>query len=165
MGSVFVGGGACAATLTFGASVPASAQGPDPDAPEGCSRPSPFFCTNVDYYVPTNLTQRIDQTNAEMQISIVYLRFEGSRKCKRWYRDLQCQYVFARCKDGMAMVPCRSECERFVRSCPGANQACNSFPTRDCLAFDESAAAPVAAASSWMGALALAVAALAALRL
>lgn len=88
---------------------------------------TPTFCKNVDWDVSRDVSEALSSSDAEQQLIAMYTDFEGSRHCKRWFQELMCRYAFPLCND-VDQRPCRSECERFSRACPGALQPCESFP-------------------------------------
>lgn len=69
------------------------------------------------------------RSNADLQIALMYVNFQGTRQCKLWYRDIMCRYSYPKCGFG---PPCRAECLAFTRDCPWAGQACNAFPDVNC---------------------------------
>ena len=86
------------------------------------------FCTNVHWEVAETVTAALERGSVDSQLEELYNKFEGSRRCKLWFREIMCRYAYPRCEGEVDRRPCRSECERFTAACPGALQPCESFP-------------------------------------
>jgi len=95
--------------------------------------PLPVYCTMVDWNVPSSVLSDNIASGAEMVIELQIINFKGSRSCLSWLTALKCRYIWPKC-DGSGVVtrPCRSECQKFVKSCQGDSDSCNSFPTDSC---------------------------------
>lgn len=59
----------------------------------------------------------------------MFANFDGTRRCKQRYRDLHCAYLYPKCgEEQKELRPCKSDCQKFVKECPGALLSCESFP-------------------------------------
>lgn len=118
---------------------------PTVPTPPRCVQVRPPFCTNVDWLVPESAVEAAKQTQADLQVEIMYLNFLGTHSCRSDYVDMQCRYLYPRCGGGDAgrpihgdiTVPCRSECEAFTKRCKHAMISCNSFSQTGRCAPDE----------------------------
>jgi hypothetical protein len=102
----------------------------------------------VDWPVEQADITRAEQQSVDLQVEIGYVNFAGSRRCKRWFRELQCRYVYPKC--GSAGAVCRQSCEDFVASCPGSDQSCASFPSTMCYNFSSASALASSSSVSWL---------------
>merc|ERR1711988_2028157 len=130
--------------------------GPNPSNPQlpyRCEKPSPSFCTNVDWMVSNNSLSENSQNMAEVVLEIAYYSQPGTDDCKKQYKDIECRRRFPYCDGGPGdkkvdeckkvgeCVPCKSECENFVDKCPGSPLDCGVYPEKtECYKFSTSGA-------------------------
>jgi len=88
-------------------------------------------CTNVDWKTAGWILDQAVNTRAlDWELETVFAGGIGTKKCKRWYRDLLCRHVYPKCLGGDSGPlggPCRVECEDFSLSCPGMAMSCAAF--------------------------------------
>merc|ERR1711865_59162 len=69
---------------------PAAANPSNPVMPYRCEKPSPSFCTNVDWVVSNNSLAENSQNMAEVVLEIAYYSQPGTDECKKKYKDIEC---------------------------------------------------------------------------
>merc|ERR1712072_970013 len=124
----------------------------NPQLPYRCEKPSPSFCTNVDWMVSNNSLSENSQNMAEVVLEIAYYSQPGTDDCKKQYKDIECRRRFPYCDGGPGdkkveeckkvgeCVPCKSECENFVDKCPGSPLDCGVYPEKtECYKFSSAA--------------------------
>merc|ERR1711871_523291 len=122
----------------------------NPQLPYRCEKPSPSFCTNVDWLVSNNSLAENSQNMAEVVLEIAYYSQPGTDECKKKYKDIECRRRFPycdpstgtttmkidECKKVGECVPCKAECEDFVDKCPGSPLDCGVYPEKiECYRF------------------------------
>merc|ERR1711871_146450 len=126
----------------------------NPQLPYRCEKPSPSFCTNVDWMVSNNSLSENSQNMAEVVLEIAYYSQPGTDDCKKQYKDIECRRRFPYCDGGPGdkkvdeckkvgeCVPCKSECENFVDKCPGSPLDCGVYPEKtECYKFSVASSA------------------------
>lgn len=107
------------------------------DTSEGARR----VCAMVNWPVPG---EKLAAFDADVMARVID-GFAGTRRCREWFRELECRVELPMCIQAgsspehySTQGPCRSECEAFFEQCPGAHgvpNLCEAFPAKSCHTF------------------------------
>merc|ERR1712216_981484 len=104
----------------------------NPQLPYRCEKPSPSFCTNVDWMVSNNSLSENSQNMAEVVLEIAYYSQPGTDDCKKQYKDIECRRRFPYCDGG----PGDKKIEECKSECPGSPLDCGVYPEKtECYKF------------------------------
>merc|ERR1711871_175755 len=88
----------------------------NPQLPYRCEKPSPSFCTNVDWMVSNNSLSENSQNMAKVVLEIAYYSQPGTDDCKKQYKDIECRRRFPYC-DGGPVTRRSTSARRLASAC------------------------------------------------